>query len=313
MLRISEVNVGPTADQLLQAVFGSKARFPFEQAGQFADYCRAAPSDVCTLSGYWQLHDGVDESMVGGFWIPRRPHIVRSCSALCPACLEDAPYSRAAWEIALVSCCPWHGTMLVDRCSQCGLPISIRRKKVCQCRCGHDYREIRPDTVPEGAIKIAHNINNIIWRSGKQHSPLGMDLMNGVFYDVTPLIAFRHFWFLGVTFPAFVDGIPTYGQRTMSKARSIYACEKAALIMHDWPKSFFDQLEGLHRIRSREGIRVAERVLRGMWQQIVMLTRDRDVINMRSAFQPYVRSFITQAERRNSLKICINQREFKFE
>lgn len=47
----------------------------------------------------------------------------------CPTCLaEDAiPYFRKRWRIALNTVCTRHGTMLLDRCSECGAGVAFHR------------------------------------------------------------------------------------------------------------------------------------------------------------------------------------------
>ncbi|GEM_PF-6735652 len=312
MLRISEVNLGWSAQHLLQAVFGSKSRFTFEKAGALADFCRSDPASVCELSGYWRLRDGIDESMIGEWWIPRRPHVVRSCSALCPVCLDETPYSKAIWDVALVSCCPCHRTMLVDRCPQCGLLVSIRRNKVCQCRCGHDYRSIKPVLVSCDAVEIARDIQNDIWRNAGSDLLSEIDVVNKISAQTNLLSTLQYFWFFGATFPTLVAGIPTRGQSTMSKIRAISVCDEAVKIMRDWPGSFFYRLDRLHRTRSRRDAEMVDRVLRAVWAQIVALTSRGDVIDMRGAFVAYVRSYVAKKARNNSLKICLNQKELPF-
>lgn len=313
LLRISEVNIGLSAQHLLQSVFGSKSRFSFEKAGELADCCRSDPTAVCELSGYWRSRDGIDESLIGGWWIPRRPHVRRSCSALCPVCLGDVPYCRAIWDVALVSCCPCHRTMLVDRCPQCALMVSVRRNKVCQCRCGHDYRSIKPVLVSDGAIEIACDIHRDIWRDEGSKLSSKIDVVNRISAEGNLSITFKYFWFFGVTFPALVTGIPVPSQRTMNKVRAISACEEAVLVMSDWPESFFCRLDRLYRIRSRGNAEMVDRVLRVVWAKISLLANDRDVMDMRGAFRLYVREYVAKTARKNSLKICLNQEELPFE
>lgn len=47
----------------------------------------------------------------------------------CPTCLvEDAtPYFRKRWRIALNTVCTRHGTMLLDRCPECGAGVAFHR------------------------------------------------------------------------------------------------------------------------------------------------------------------------------------------
>jgi hypothetical protein len=47
----------------------------------------------------------------------------------CPTCLADdaVPYLRKRWRIALNTVCTRHGTMLLDRCPQCGAGVAFHR------------------------------------------------------------------------------------------------------------------------------------------------------------------------------------------
>lgn len=58
--------------------------------------------------------------------------------AVCPACLADAPYLRHHWAHAYVTACPEHRIQLVDRCDDCGQPLSAHRPHIDRCECGHD-------------------------------------------------------------------------------------------------------------------------------------------------------------------------------
>lgn len=47
----------------------------------------------------------------------------------CPTCLAEdtAPYFRKRWRIALNTVCTRHGTMLLDRCPECGAGVAFHR------------------------------------------------------------------------------------------------------------------------------------------------------------------------------------------
>lgn len=75
----------------------------------------------------------------------------------CPICLrEDAePYYRRKWRLAFVTVCLKHKVLLIDRCDQCGSPISFHQSdfgsfdfpevlRMTHCKkCGKDYRNIQ--------------------------------------------------------------------------------------------------------------------------------------------------------------------------
>lgn len=72
----------------------------------------------------------------------------------CPTCLSEdqIPYFRTHWRVALNTLCIRHGTMLLDRCPECGIAVAFHRLDMARqnaidipplfyCHgCGHDYR-----------------------------------------------------------------------------------------------------------------------------------------------------------------------------
>jgi hypothetical protein len=61
---------------------------------------------------------------------------------ICPGCLRHSNYIRKIWDLAAFTCCPEHGTLLIDECPTCGQNISWGRGKVSVCPCGQDWREL---------------------------------------------------------------------------------------------------------------------------------------------------------------------------
>lgn len=62
----------------------------------------------------------------------------------CPQCfLEDEqPYWRKAWRLAFNTCCLKHGTVLADRCQDCGTSVSIHKSLDFTCyNCGANFDE----------------------------------------------------------------------------------------------------------------------------------------------------------------------------
>ncbi|WP_431272418.1 TniQ family protein [Dankookia sp. P2] len=52
----------------------------------------------------------------------------------CPACLAEAPFHRAAWDLVLVGCCPHHAVQLIAGCSRCGAPSGWAGPGVVECK-----------------------------------------------------------------------------------------------------------------------------------------------------------------------------------
>ena len=76
--------------------------------------------------------------------------------AVCPSCLDEAPYLRQQWEHAFITACAKHGCTLMERCTACSGWLSTEREHIEQCPCGHDLR-----TSATEKAKPAH-----IWLSG---------------------------------------------------------------------------------------------------------------------------------------------------
>lgn len=65
----------------------------------------------------------------------------------CPACLakDTIPYFRKRWRVAFNTVCTRHGTMLLDRCPDCGMAVAIHRLDMA-----------RPDALDIGAMAYCH-------------------------------------------------------------------------------------------------------------------------------------------------------------
>jgi hypothetical protein len=68
---------------------------------------------------------------------------------VCPACLEQSPYCRKQWELALFTSCAIHNRMLLQECHVCLRPIRWYRERVCYCPCGADWRQARSASLSE--------------------------------------------------------------------------------------------------------------------------------------------------------------------
>ena len=56
--------------------------------------------------------------------------------AACPLCVAGDGYIRAEWLNFLSPVCAHHGVRLVDRCGECGAPLTWRRASLSGCDCG---------------------------------------------------------------------------------------------------------------------------------------------------------------------------------
>lgn len=56
---------------------------------------------------------------------------------ICPACLKEGAYLRAAWDHALLCNCLKHHLELIDVCPVCGFILRRGPGRVARCSCGH--------------------------------------------------------------------------------------------------------------------------------------------------------------------------------
>lgn len=64
---------------------------------------------------------------------------------LCPACLKESAYYRLIWDLAIVTSCPFHHCLLIDRCPQCEQEIKWSRPSIVKCQCQFDWRLLEPE------------------------------------------------------------------------------------------------------------------------------------------------------------------------
>src|SRR2546423_725764 len=72
-----------------------------------------------------------------------RPHHPK----ICPKCLAEFGYCFRFWDCSLVTVCPIHECMLLDKCPKCRRQIRAIRKSISVCVCGCDWREIETTSV----------------------------------------------------------------------------------------------------------------------------------------------------------------------
>ena len=80
---------------------------------------------------------------------------------LCPLCTAEAvPYFRMSWRLGFVTACPRHGVMLIDRCPDCGVPISPisgwnwKTGRIQCWRCDHSFAEDKGELVDPDDMAI---------------------------------------------------------------------------------------------------------------------------------------------------------------
>lgn len=67
--------------------------------------------------------------------------LLNDACAVCPLCLRDHGYAKADWDLAPVTACIEHSSLLVDTCSSCGQRLRWSRPTLTACgECGVDLR-----------------------------------------------------------------------------------------------------------------------------------------------------------------------------
>lgn len=66
---------------------------------------------------------------------------------VCPLCLDEANYFRKIWDVNIVTSCPIHGCLLLDRCFNCNEKISPYSLPLCFCKCGKRLSNFKGDVI----------------------------------------------------------------------------------------------------------------------------------------------------------------------
>ena len=82
----------------------------------------------------------------------------------CPACIGEAPYHRAFWDLTLATVCPVHAVRLVDRCPHCERTLNWKAGPITSCsssRCAGDLHWAEAVPVPGtemGGVRGLHRL-----------------------------------------------------------------------------------------------------------------------------------------------------------
>jgi hypothetical protein len=82
-----------------------------------------------------------------------RDALVLGISPICPMCLACDEFATAEWELAPVTICARHQSLLRDSCERCSSPLTWRRPALNYCgRCGADLRPQSTSAVTDAAV-----------------------------------------------------------------------------------------------------------------------------------------------------------------
>lgn len=86
------------------------------------------------LETSWSAHASHQEATARSWKSMHR----NAVDAVCPECLKEQMFVRNAWEHALVTACPRHGCLLLERCPACNCWLSPDREHIHTCACGYE-------------------------------------------------------------------------------------------------------------------------------------------------------------------------------
>jgi hypothetical protein len=180
-------------------------------------------------------------------------HINIAHARACPYCLRERAVSWAIWDLALVTACPRHKCVLLDRCPLCKEKLSWNRPDVQKCACGMDLGMANPQTADTSLLEINSAISHaagFMQEIRIQGKGLGFPAFVGA-TQLDPLL--RLIRFLGSIQE---DGRLRSKQRNFAKSdlrHTISVGIAAATLLRDWPDGFRQMLKSVV-LQNRENI-----------------------------------------------------------
>lgn len=78
------------------------------------------------------------------------------CSPICPCCIKEATYVRARWDHELITACPQHGVLLIDKCPGCSEPITRDRESITHClHCNFSFADTTSSSAEDFELAIS--------------------------------------------------------------------------------------------------------------------------------------------------------------
>jgi hypothetical protein len=160
---------------------------------------------------------------------------------VCPDCLREAKYCRRIWDLLLVTACPIHHRLLLDRCPNCDAPLSRIRRRVSICTCEYDYRHAPVQAVDDDQLILTKQIYSLC---GLTPDSCARNNGNEPIYDLNlsdlaTLIVFMAGQYKGQ--------LTISGRHYISKAHDISEVHKtltkARRVFEKWPDRYYQFLE----------------------------------------------------------------------
>ncbi|WP_420800201.1 TniQ family protein [Paraburkholderia tagetis] len=316
LIRVCQENPGLTTGRILRSVFGKWSKPASAKAGKLAEFCRADPMAVAELSGYWrQAMLSHEQYRCAGHWIEALSFIGCPCSAICPICLIEAPYSRAEWDISLYACCPVHGVSLLETCPSCSRSIGLNRQEICRCRCGYDFRRALMSNPSAPSLEIATGLDWALWGEDARTKELkhGMGRCARLMDSEGICALLPQLWFLGITLPALTANVPLRGSKRLRRQQVDSVAGEVVDVLNGWPDSFLERINQLYRNRYVSNPADADRVLRYVWRRTQDITAHGDPLNLRRVFVQAVGATQYRRRKQRCLRVCTAQMELDLE
>lgn len=173
--RLTEINNYETISWLLNMAKRirngpGRAQFPFDELVDLSTLSELSGTCVkeLKLKGYPKSEQS-NKYLVFGH--PVSKYMIRPTRPkVCPMCLQESNYYRKIWDIVLVTVCPVHKNLLLDKCLKCGERIEWRRRFVSVCTCKFDWRSARASIVEDTEVEIARQIHHLCGLSGGEYN-----------------------------------------------------------------------------------------------------------------------------------------------
>lgn len=172
------------------------------------------------------------------------PYIIRlRYPKVCPLCLRESAYLRKIWELAAITVCPVHKSMLLDECPSCNERITWSRSRVSKCKCKFDWREYESPVLGDEELEVARQVYklcNLLSDSRANYDRPRIDCpLNKLDLDQS----LSSLFFIAGQFNGLMD---IRGKRVATSLRNLeihrLLC-KAYDVFQNWPNNFFSFLD----------------------------------------------------------------------
>lgn len=160
--------------------------------------------------------------------------------ALCPDCILEKGYIDAFFDLSAAIACPTHTHLLVTRCPSCSGPISWFRPGLLTCQCGASLAKANTTTATPEIVNLMRLLWNKLHRIEVNSDDNPLELPIKYLRDLNLRSLLKLF---------------SIGKLTVSSIKSTSAdlLTTSANILSNWPRGFYEFLNGLRQTRDAQG------------------------------------------------------------